>query len=1240
VNVTLTLDDWSDSSGMLQFDAANPLDSTKPKADLVASITNLPTSLLDAFSTGPSLREALGETITVSVEVKGRLRDAAAALTLDSAHAKASANLAVRDGQVALTQPARISLAGQTLAALSPAAANLTKPGQGAATLAALPDVTITIDNLSATLPKGSDLDLRGVSASVSVATTAVKGTLAAEGQAAKPFEIAPLTTTFRAEDLAMGSTLKGSTRATIDGQAAGVIEIDLTTGSLVDAKGAPIAGLPPGLVGGVTVTGIATAIAQPFLAGLPIDLPEDVGPTLDVALLAKAANAGGVAGLGADQIPPTDLDVMIKARDIDGAGQFTASTSSITTRGDGFTLRVRSASRIATRFLDTPPSASPASPGNVTVTLRGLNVPLTPDRKPQLAKAAGLIEMTAEGWSVPAPKGGLGAVDVRSFAANVILAADQPVNLSARGSMTHQNTPFALTADVSAPGLLTNDAAKPINMDALLSTLAKVELTGVPASLVALMPTKPTADGSPPGPSTQDLVFAIEQVVGATVDVKVATTQAAKGLDLVAAIGARNVSATVAGNLTPGAVALTTIKGEARLDPVEARAAFVRLRGEAGVEGLPELAEPMAVTLAIDPITIPMKQPEPGSPGLTPDLGAARGDLSATFGTTRVLVRVPTKPGQPAIGTVGLRELAAKATLPLQVALGAPAVRGTLDASLSAGAVRVPTSGEVDVGRVTASVRGEVADKKVAGPVHVAAVVKDLAAAFLDELAGKPGVVTGALGGSVALDARATLTPDDAGNLAAGTGTAEVDLRSSKMATTAPIKLSVLADRIALAAPAGLSWTVEPAFLGALTTQSPGGEPASLRLAAPTTATLTLSRLALSKQAPGGPEVGPLLPGVFDLAASLTAPGLTLVAKDGTSTRLGGVSFTAERDGSGVAFNVTVAETQAGNAPAVANIKLPGRIDGLADAAGNVSAETATLTAVGDLPALPTIVLDTLAAKDGLLVEALGPVTTIKIDADRFGRSGGRLSAVATSARASFDLAGTVQDGLFVNTPSQPMRVGVTEITQALSGRVVKGLPLFGKVEKSAKDRPAMITGTGLRVPLSNDLSKFDGDFVIDPGEVSFEIAGDFADIVAGPLLSAVKANAAGKAGQKLSPMTVNVKGGIARVQRWTVPVGEFPVAMEGTMNLATGEVDFVTYFPAGALALEKLKLPGGALGSIAGDVIKNAVIPVRTKGGAGGAARKTEVDSDAAAKELIKGVDPGKLIERGLQDLLKPKK
>ena len=379
------------------------------------------------------------------------------------------------------------------------------------------------------------------------------------------------------------------------------------------------------------------------------------------------------------------------------------------------------------------------------------------------------------------------------------------------------------------------------------------------------------------------------------------------------------------------------------------------------------------------------------------------------------------------------------------------------------------------------------------------------------------------------------------------------------------------------------------------------------------------------------------MMPGVFDLDLSLTTPGVELTAKDGTATRVTGLKISADRSDTGpggVRFALAIDQAQAGSSPPVTNIRVPGSVADLADAKGNITPDNAKLTVVGELPAVPTVLLDTLAAQNGLLVEALGPVTTIKLNADRFGKPGGKLTALATSARASFDLAGAVKDQAFTNNPDSPLKIGVSEITQDLSKRLVKGLPLFGSVEKSPKDRPASVTGTALKIPLSNDLSKLDGDFVIDPGEINFQIAGDFADIVAAPILNAAKANSSGVAGKKLTPMNVSIRSGVMTLARWSVPIGEFSIGMDGTVNLATGAIDFTTYLPAGAVALEKLKLPAGSLGA---DVIKNAVIPVRTRGTTTN--RKTAVDTEAAAKELLKGLDPGKLLDKGLKDLLKPK-
>jgi hypothetical protein len=52
---------------------------------------------------------------------------------------------------------------------------------------------------------------------------------------------------------------------------------------------------------------------------------------------------------------------------------------------------------------------------------------------------------------------------------------------------------------------------------------------------------------------------------------------------------------------------------------------------------------------------------------------------------------------------------------------------------------------------------------------------------------------------------------------------------------------------------------------------------------------------------------------------------------------------------------------------------------------------------------------------------------------------------------------------------------------------------------------------------------------------------------------------------------------------------------------------------------------------------VLKSAVIPVRTQGTT--ANRRTSVDTDAAAKELFRGIDPGRILD-GLLKKPAPKK
>lgn len=1234
INASVNLESWSNPDGTLL------LGTDKPKGDVVVDLGNFPTALLDAFAPAGMSLAGLGETVAVSIKGKGGVQQAEGGLTFTSANAKAKAEVATRDGKIMLTAPAELVINGRALAGLSPQAAALTRPAPDAPTsLAALPDVTITVASLSAPMPRGGALDLRGTSATITASTSAVKGTVTSPGQKPAAFEIAPMSASVSSDDLAKGALIKAATRATIDGKPAGVVDIDFSTGSVLDASGAPIKTIPAGFAGKAMITGIATAILQPFLKDLPIDLNRDIGPTMDLRLTAKEGT-----GPQTGAFPAADLELVLVSDQMKAAGQFALEPGMLRTRGEGLTASTTSAARMLAAFLPESVPMTLAPSGRAQLSMKDLSVPLRADNTPDLSKASGSVVVSAMNWAV-APKDRSSPVEVRVIETTATLAPGKPVTIAARGSMVENGKEFTLTADASVPGLLTDDPAKLVNTGALLSTIANLEVKGLPTSLARFAPTPVPAVPDPsggldagPAPLTSaDLEAIAREAVGASVDIKLTTAQVAgKGLSLVGSVAADRFGASLQGTILPQSIQLTEVSARSTMTPESQRNILARL-GKNPAD-LPELVAPATLTFAIEPLTIPMVE---GS--LSPNLSAVRGDLVATMmGSEQILVRIAPKPGQPALGTVGVKGFKGTATLPFQIALGTPGGRGMLKASLTGTAIRSQANGLTDVGAIAASAEGEISDHKLAGTMNVSAAIRNLATVFLDDLAGKPGYATGALGDTASLESRVSLTPPADGNLAKATIRAEMGIASPRLSTASPIKVDVLADRITVTEPATINWSVDPAFANLfMTPASVAGkpaEPASVRLTQPTTVSVNLRKATFSRSTEPGDGVGPLKPGIFDLAAGITSPGISLTAKDGTATKLTNLALSTERTDGGLTFNVAVAEAQAGAAAPVPNVKLPGVLTDYFDAKGNFNAETARVTAVGDLPAVPTIVLDTLAAKDGLLVEALGPVTTIKVDANKFGKQGGALTAMATSSRASFDLSGTVENGLFVNTPAQPMKIGVTEVTQALSNRVVKGLPLFGKVEKSAKDRPAMITGTNLKVPLSNDLSKLDGDFQIDPGEVTFEIAGDFADIVAGPILAATKGNASGRAGQKLAPMTVNIKSGVARLQRWSVPVGEFMVQMDGTMNLATGEIDFVTYFPAGALALEKLKLPGGALGSIAGDALRNALIPVRTKGTT--AARTTAVDTDAAAKELLKGVDPGKLIEKGLQDLLKPKK
>ncbi len=1267
VKGTLDVENWSDEAGKLTFDPAKPMGADALKVDLKLELTDVPVALADAaMGMGNRLATGVGEKATARISVKGGLKKADATIVFESAGAKASAKLAIADGVVASRGPIDVSVTGSAIQALVPRAAELCTFSAGAAmTLAAMPDVTMKIEGLRAKLPgNGGAVDLRGVAGDVSVKTTGMTGKVKLQGaggvgSSEKAFAIMPLDASVKIADLATGAKLRAVTSATIDGKPAGTIDVDLSTGSLVDSKGQAIAGIPGGLLGKFEIKGVATAIAQPFLPEtMPIDLTQDVGPTLDVAMTAKSA-AGGAAG----SIPPADIDIAIKGERIEASGLFTVADGSFKSRGEGFRAEIKSAAQIAQRVLGENPAWALSPAGQVSMTVTGIDVALDKENRPQLDRSAARVVVSAWAWTIRPTseqdsKGGGGgamaeAIQVQTMGVVAVFVPGKPMVAIAKGTMSYEGSPFTVDASGEFAGLFTGDGAKPVNMAAAMTPVAHVRIMDAPTALAKFQPQAAVAavprsvDGAalPAAMTPAQLASLIREAVGPTVSVTLDSAPSKTeqgGIDAKGSVVGANLNVAMDAGVSAKAVDLRSLTATTKLTPQLAET--LKERFAAGSKDLPRLAVATEIRAAVEPIRLVLND-------------KMKPDFSASKGTVWVKVTSPTgllvdgltvaEAGKPrrSLRTTGISDLSAALNVPLAVAMGNPGARGALKASLAGRVVRA--GGMVGaVGMLSASVDGEVevqpAGVRPLGVMTLAASLKDASTATVDELLGQPGTLAGALGDTISADTKLILTPSLDGDLSKSTMAAEAALTAPRLGTAAPLRVDVMPDRIAMREPATFTWTPDTAWVNKMLSEPAAGSgggvvrgaqptPAA-RLMKPLQVNVSLEKAVVSK----GEGVGPMRPGVFDLVLGITIPSVELAAGDGTTTRLANVSVGLERadvGGGGVRFRTEIGEAATGTAPAVRGMKFQGSVSNLADAKGNVTPDAAIVTASGELPALPTALIDVLAKQNGRLVEALGPIAQLKIDADRFGKSGGKLEVSAKSPRAELSVRGVVADKMFTTTREAPLRVTIMEMTPELSASLVKAMPFFGKVEKKMTDEPGRVVGSEMRVPLDNDLSKLNADLSIDPGEVSFETSPEFAQF-----LSAVHQKTEGTAGTKLKAMTVAIRSGVAQVQRWEVPLGKLRVEMEGTYNLVNKEIDFITWVPFSALSSDVSKSLEGPLGAIAGDGIKSLGVPIRTRGNASG--RRTSIDTEMFLKEAAKLINPEELIKRGIGDLLKGKK
>lgn len=1190
------------------------------------------------------------------------------AAEIKSTNVNAIARLLI-EGNLVRTKPKGIEL---SIASAAPLVSRLAK--DAGLSIASGAGVKATITNLSADLDRlgaSPNPDLRGLSGSLALTTTAAKGSLALPGQPAKPLDLAPASLSLSLADLAKGIDASLRAAASLDGKPAGSLELNLSLTGLLDAKGAPAATLPTP-VGTISLKGLNTALAQPFLADTGIDLIAGIGPSADASLTFAAAGKPEPA----DLLPRFDADLAITSAGLNSTGLVTLDGRAFRSRAAGIEVIANSVGPLVAGAA-TKSGWTIASSGPVRFTLRNVNIPLTKDGAPALDLATVEAQVSTGNLAaapiVPTGDTPIEPVQIKQFilAARLAPRAAPTIDLRTSGSLADAAFYAKAAFELTGLGLA---AGQPMFDPARFRPAGSLDIGGVPASLAAF------ADPTQAAQFTRLFREAVGPTLGLKLD---STRRAGDAIDLSLAVIAQRLKGELRGSMDPKALAIARCDFRTSVTP-ELAAALIELSA-GSLDSTPTLSGPATLVLAAEPATIPLA-------GLSPDWARA-GRLVAQVGlegkTTITNVVTKAADGSPRdLGPLTLRDILAKLDFPL--ASLAPASGNAAAKTASVTVVgSVLGAADAPLATLNAAAKADLLAGAPRGPASADLALNLVDVARLDTLIGQPGLLAGAVGNTLELsaafrarfdppptsptppkpDAKPAAPPSAAPSSPLTAGSLTASIKAPRLTTQQPLKASISSDKLSLDAPLIITCAVDPAWADRFLLGEGAPPPAMPAAAAPPSAkTLfddqvqlraAVTRLGLSL----GPT--PLAPGAFALDVQLSAPTVALRVvpppppppkRDGLLGRLGGTppataaapapaptkvlfkgfsARVASNNTPGVlGFNVTIDDAGQGPNPnKKPAVVFEGGLYNLADASGKLTPDAALLSLTGDAFGLPTALLDALAKQNNLLNEALGPTMNLRVKTEGASAKSGRIDAYALSPRAEATIKGTIKGGQFI--ADGPAEFSLKEITPSLGEMLVEGLPIIGKFEKRRDDGPASVRATGLTVPIDNDFRKLNGVVVIDIKQARFETSDVF-----GQLVKLAGQRTEGTVGRRLDPLTVTFKDGVATYARYKLKLGEFTVDTQGTVDLVNRNLDIVTFLPFGALTDEAAGAFNTGLGRLLGGLVpaleQATMVPFRTKGSFDSPATSPDMDLffKEAGRSLLR---PGQVIQGGLEDLFK---
>lgn len=1216
-DATINATNLSDASGLMTPDAA------QVNADI--AVTGLPSALLDAVARQKGvLAELLGTSADLTIKATSAGPKAAADLTLRAPNLQADLGLVREGDRLGSTRPGAVKVQSTAFAQRLPAVANALTDAGLTIDPAGWPSVEVAINALDIPAGGPGGAGWAGARIDLAVQIGSLTGQLRREagGGVSQPQFVAvqPTSLTLRSTDLGASTTLQVATKATIDNQSAGNLNIRATLGSLVVPAPSAAAGqlvfasgqsgVPSSIDAEVDAGGVATSLLQPFVAavGLPIVLREDVGPTLDLSL--KARSVGEVKP---GRMPPTDIDLAISSENITALTKMSITPEAISLRaGEPARLGVVRAGPLLQRVLaaqPTPPPMRIDGAVRLDVSISQLNMPLAGGKvqADTLSTQAGVqISQTRATLNPGTP----GALDVAldQFQAEADIRPGASAVIRAGGPLQIDGSPAALRAEATILGLGSAPASTMLPALGGRRIEGSIDLTGLPGSAIE----KLAFDAS----TGAELRALAGELIGPglTINTRLTRTAQDAAQAFTLAISGPQLTIRTAGALQATDLNLEASTLTARVSPEAARAAL-RVAGQTdGAVARVTLRQASDLTLTVAPVAIPLK-----AGALTPDFArAGERQLSAVLALSSPLIADGVDVGgrSESFGLAGLR---ADVAAPLAM-LGAGSGGGGGSMQLRANADLIGRSETDRLARLTAEV-----SRQGTGPIAASLNLADLLTERVDGLMGKPGLISGAVGERMNLAASATRAGDSSPWMV------DASVTAPRM-TVERLRAEVQSDRLALREPMRLTWTATPAWLASMLT-SPD-KPAAMTFDTPLELTADVRTLAMalpSRDSSGMPIRGVLQPGVFALDAEVrsTSISFTPAAQVGQPAAspvvLSGVNIVAKTAPGGggqghapLEFAATVSSIRSGQVQTPEATRINGSVVNFADSRGTPTPDVAALTLNARTGMIPTSLIEALTNQPGSLTPLLGENLTASVDLVNVARKSGSGTAKVDlrAPNASFVLGGPVRDGVLRTSEpgATPMLAELNEFsfTKGRAVGTVSALNPLGylgfvagvqRLRDDVNTRPSMISSPDLALPLDGDLRKLNGTIRVDLGRINMKMEQNFLQLLDIPALNRVVDRVANAQQRPVPPFAISINQGVATYKDVQLPIGSYTFRATGTIDLPNQQMDVVTYVPTAGLAPGALASLNKSLGDGFGrilpkDLTESLMVPIRLRG------------------------------------------